>query len=354
MRVAVVGASGNVGTALLRRFADDATVTSVVGIVRRPPPAAVVAARDLPAPYDVARWVGCDLAAQESDDAVVHRLAAAFAGADAVVHLAWAHRPSHDRAGLHRANVHGARRVADAAVLAGVPHLVVASAGAAYSPADDDEPRTESWPTGGHPDSAFSADKVAVEGALDDVERLHPGLVVTRVRSGWVAQRAAGRQVMDTYVGRLGALTRLVPGRPVPLPRGLRLQAVHADDLAAAYREIVVRRHGGAFNIAAPDLVREDDIAALVGTARVRDLPPGLVRAAVETAWRARIAPAPGSWIGLARSVPVLDTARARRLLSWTPLHSSASAVAELVAGMIGADGTASPPLRPGRGVPPR
>lgn len=353
MRVAIVGASGNVGTALLRRFADDSTVTSVVGLARRPPPVAAIAAQDLPAPYDVATWVGFDLAAEESHDAVVGALAAAIAGADAVVHLAWARGPSHDPAALRRTNVLGARRVSDAVLLAGVPHLVVASAGAVYAPALDDVPRTESWPTDGVRSSSFSLHKVAVERILDDLEYLHPALAVARVRSAWVAQRVAGHQLARRHLGLLSPLARRASGREVPWPRGLRVQAVHADDVAAAYREIVVRRQTGAFNLAAPDLVRDADVAALTGSERVRDLPPALVRAATSAAWRARLTPASGEWIDLARAMPVLDPARAHRLLGWAPQHSSAAALRELLVGMRAGAGTASPPLRPRRGTSP-
>ena len=102
MRVVIVGASGNVGTALLSRLADDPTVTSVVALARRPPPAAVVAAHGLPAPYDAARWLACDVAAADPDDEVVERLARAFSGADAVLHFAWARQPGHHRAAGHQ------------------------------------------------------------------------------------------------------------------------------------------------------------------------------------------------------------------------------------------------------------
>ncbi len=37
MRVVVVGASGNVGTAVLRRLAEEPVVTSVVAVARRVP-----------------------------------------------------------------------------------------------------------------------------------------------------------------------------------------------------------------------------------------------------------------------------------------------------------------------------
>ena len=50
MRIAVVGASGNVGTAVLRRLAAEPSVAEIVGIARRPP-------TDAGAPYDAVRWV---------------------------------------------------------------------------------------------------------------------------------------------------------------------------------------------------------------------------------------------------------------------------------------------------------
>ena len=55
MKVVVVGASGNVGTALLRRMAGVPEIDDVVGVSRRPP-------LDRP-PYEAARWVSCDIGA---------------------------------------------------------------------------------------------------------------------------------------------------------------------------------------------------------------------------------------------------------------------------------------------------
>ncbi|MGV8966160.1 MAG: NAD-dependent epimerase/dehydratase family protein [Cellulomonas sp.] len=353
MRVAIVGASGNVGTALLRRFADDPTITSVVALARRPPPAAVVEAGDLPWPYDAARWLACDLAADEPDEVVVERLAQAISGADAVVHLAWARQPGRDRATRRRTNVLGTRRVTDAVVRAGVPHLIVASAAAPYSPAPDEVARTEDWPTDGVRSSTFSLDKVAVERILDDVERLHPDVTVARVRPVWVAQRAAGHQIATAFLGPLGPSARLARGFGLPWPRGLRVQAVDADDLAEAFREIVVRRQEGAFNVAAPDRASRDDIAAVVGRDQPREISPSLVRGALAVAWHARLGPADPSWLDLVGSVPAVDTARARRLLGWSARLSSAQALGALMGGMLDGSGTASPPLRPARGTAP-
>ncbi|MBO3088674.1 NAD-dependent epimerase/dehydratase family protein [Cellulomonas dongxiuzhuiae] len=341
MRVVVVGASGNVGTALLRRFAQDSTVTSVVGVARRAPRVRP------PAPYDVATWVACDIGADAPDEQVTAALAGVFAGADAVVHLAWAIQPSHDRARLRATNVVGTQRVMEGAERARVPHLVVASSVGAYSPSPGDVPRDETWPTDGVPSSSYSVDKAAVEALLDRAEA-RGDLVIARLRPALVFQHDAGQEIARYFLGPL-VPQRVLDGRvPVlPWPRGLRLQAVDADDLADAYREAVVRQVRGAFNLAGPGIVRGPDVAALVSGARLRDVPVGLARAAVSVGWRARAVPVGPGWLDMAMSAPVLDTARAERELDWRPRRSGVQALHEVLTGIAAGAGTVSPPLRP-------
>src|SRR3954466_2723599 len=113
MTVAVTGASGNLGTALLRRLtAPEAEVAGVRGLARREPP-------DV-APYAGVRWHLTDLG--EDDSQAV--LAEFVDGADAVVHLAWALQPGRQPEDLRRVNVGGTRRVVGAAAAAGVDHFV--------------------------------------------------------------------------------------------------------------------------------------------------------------------------------------------------------------------------------------
>src|SRR3954471_5228170 len=113
MKVAVTGASGNVGTALLRRLtAPSAGVAEIRGLARRQPP-------DV-APYDRVRWFSADLGAPASEEV----LAGFLDGVDAVVHLAWALQPGRQPDRLRRVNVEGTRRVMRAAGVAGVRHVV--------------------------------------------------------------------------------------------------------------------------------------------------------------------------------------------------------------------------------------
>ncbi|WP_456788747.1 NAD-dependent epimerase/dehydratase family protein [Cellulomonas sp. P5_C5] len=337
MRVVVVGASGNVGTAVLRRFVDDGTVTSVVAVARRVPSGTP------PLPYAVASWVACDVAEAGATDT----LAAAFAGADAVVHLAWAIQPSHDRRGLHDVNVAGTRRVLDAARRAGVPHVVVASSVGAYSPAPDDVPRAEGWATDGVRSSSYSVDKASVERVLDEVEAASSDLVIARLRPALVFQRAAGHEIARYFLGPW-VPKRALDGylSTLPWPEGLRLQVVHADDVAAAFREAVVRRARGPFNVAAPDVLRGQDLADVVSRGRLTEVPVAQARAAVAIGWHARAVPVGPGWLDMALAAPLLDTSRAERELDWRPTRSGIETVRELVAGIASGAGTASPPLR--------
>src|SRR3954447_25751213 len=164
LRVVVTGATGNVGTSVVRALGADPAVEEIVGLARRLP--------SWTAPK--VRWESCDVA----EDALGPR----FAGADAVIHLAWLIQPSRDERELERVNVEGSRRVFEAAAAAGVPRIVHASSIGVYSPGPKDRPVDESWPREGIETSFYSRHKAAAEHILDEVEQAHPELRVVRLR----------------------------------------------------------------------------------------------------------------------------------------------------------------------------
>lgn len=142
MRIVVVGATGNIGTALLRALTVRSSVTSVDAVSRRGPGRLAVEAR-----YAL-RHHELDVATPEGAE----ELAALAAGADAVVDLAWANdeRPGH--AGRTTAlNRDISRGVLAAA--AGAKQLVALSCAAAYAPNFGAEAIDEDWPTTGASDS---------------------------------------------------------------------------------------------------------------------------------------------------------------------------------------------------------
>ena len=243
MRVVVVGASGNVGTAVLRRLAREDRVDAVTGVARRVPGGAPGE------PYDGVEWHAVDVGA----DGAVGALTDVFAGAGAVIHLAWQIQPSHDRTAIRATNVTGTAHVAQAAVRASVPALVVASSVGAYAPGPKDERVGEDWPVTGVPGSSYSRDKADVEALLDNVEDDHPQLRVVRMRPGLIFQRSAAAEIARYFVGPLAPLQLLRLGRlpVVPYHPALRVQAEHADDVAEAYTRAVLSDVSGAFNLAA-------------------------------------------------------------------------------------------------------
>jgi len=336
MRIVVTGLSGNVGTALLRRLAADGD-HEVVGVVRRPPEGGE--------PYHLAQWVALDLA----DDQAQTRLWEVFAGADAVVHLAWDFQPSHDVAYLDRVAVQGTRAVMTAADAAGVPQLVHMSSLGVYSPGPSDpegERVDESWPTEGIPSLAYSRQKVAAERLLDEYEAGGGKMTVTRLRPALVVQGDAGSAIARYGLPSWLPASVLSLVRVLPVDRRLVIQAVHSDDVADAIVRSVERRAAGAFNLAAEPPVTRDDLAEVLG-ARPVHLPKPVLRTATMLGWRAHLQPLDPGWVDLAFAVPLMDSTRAATELGWTPAVSAVDALAELVGGMKSSRGTPSPVLRP-------
>src|SRR4051794_12184091 len=220
MRVVVVGATGNVGTSLLRALGTAPEVTEVLGLARRLP--------DLTWPK--VEWACADVTSAD--------LVPLFRGAGAVVHLAWLIQPSRHRAVLHATNVHGSARVFRATADAGVPALIYASSVGAYSPGPKDSRVDESWPTDGIPSSFYARDKAEVERVLDHFEAEHPDVRVVRLRPGLIFKRDAAAEIRRYFIGPLlpSALVRrrLIPF--VPRLDRLRFQAVHSHDVGEAYR----------------------------------------------------------------------------------------------------------------------
>jgi UDP-glucose 4-epimerase len=133
MKVVVTGATGNVGTSTVAALSASQEIDEIVGLARREPTRKQAKTS----------WLEANVLTAD--------LAAIFAGADAVIHLAWAIQPSRDAVTLERINVEGSRRVFEAVAAAGVPKLVHASSVGAYSRGPKDREVDESWPTEARP-----------------------------------------------------------------------------------------------------------------------------------------------------------------------------------------------------------
>lgn len=328
MRVVVVGATGNLGTSVLRSLEAEDRVESVLGIARRKP--------DLT--MQKVEWAEADVV---TDDLVPH-----FRGADAVVLLAWIIQPSRDLTKQWMVNVEGSTRVARAVAEAGVPALLYASSIGAYSPGPKDRRVDESWPTGGIPTSYYGRHKAEVERRLDRFEQESPAVRVVRMRPGLVFKREAATGIRRLFAGPFLPTSLAQPALINLIPRieGLRSQVVHSYDVGEAFRLALLADVRGAFNLATEPVLDADEIGRILG-ARPVPFPARVARAGADLSWRLRLQPVSPGWLDLSREVPIMDTTRARRELAWEPRFDAGETLLEILAGLREGADLDTPPL---------
>ena len=331
MRVVVVGATGNLGTSVLRSLADEPRVESVLGLARRLPNLAV----------PKVEWASADVV---TDDLVPH-----LRGADAVVLLAWIIQPSRDLTKQWMVNVEGSLRVSRAVKEAGVPALLYASSIGAYSPGPKDRRVDESWPTGGVLSSYYGRHKAEVERRLDRFEQEAPDVRVVRMRPGLVFKKEAAEGIRRLFAGPFFPSLLAHPSliNLIPDIENLRSQVIHSYDVGEAFRLAILNENArGAFNIAAEPVLDAKEIGRILN-ARPLPVPAQLARAGAGLSWALRLQPVPPGWLDLSRNVPVMDTTRARTELGWTPRHSADEALLDLLEGLRTGAGLDTPPLSP-------
>lgn len=329
MKIVVVGATGNLGTSVLRSLADEPKVESVLGLARRVP--------NLTMPKT--EWASADVV---TDDLVPH-----LRGADAVVLLAWIIQPSRDLNKQWMVNVEGSMRVAKAAREAGAPALLYASSVGAYSPGPKDRRVDESWPTGGVLTSYYGRHKAEVERRLDRFEMETPGMRVVRMRPGLVFKKEAAEGIRRLFVGpffpSLLANPKLI--NFVPDIENLRSQIIHSYDVGEAFRLAIVNEEArGAYNLATEPVLDAKEIGRILN-ARPVPFSGQLARVGAGVSWALRLQPVPPGWLDLSRNVPLMDTGKARRELGWTPRYSADEALLDLLEGLRTGAGLDTPPL---------
>jgi UDP-glucose 4-epimerase len=337
VRVVVTGASGNVGTSVLRSLSAEPAVDSVLGICRRIPKLS----------FPKVEWRAADVAHSP--------LRPLFQGADAVVHLAWLIQPARDQRLVRSVNVDGSERVFRAAAASGVGTLVYASSVGAYARGPKDHRVDESWPTTGIPSSFYSRHKAEVERVLDRFEADNEHVRVVRLRPGLIFKREAASGMRRLFAGPLlpGSLLRPALLPVVPDVDGLVFQAVHSYDVGDAYRLALVGDVSGPFNVAAEPELDPAELARLLGARRVK-LPASVLRAGAAASFRLRLQPSEAGWLDMGLNVPLMDTTRARAALGWEPQRSSSEALMELLDGMREGAGLDTPPLEAGNAGPLR
>jgi nucleoside-diphosphate-sugar epimerase len=321
LTVAVTGPTGTFGHGLVPLLEADERVERVTGIARRP--------------FDPAREGWTKLAYREGDVRDRAALGQAFEGADVVVHLAFVVTGAGaGRETIRAINVDGTLNAFTAAADAGAARFVYASSVAAYG-FDPHNPigMTEGWPVRRAAHLFYAQEKAEIEQLLAAEAVLHPELDVYVLRPPIVlGPHTTGAKTLWPGplepVGR--ALAAAIARLPVPFPAivpPLPLQFIHEEDVGdALLRCIAAAGPQGAYNVAGDGVLTAVDVARELGLA-VLPVPGRPLQAAARLLAGVPFAPPVAGWAEAMSHPAIVDTAKARRELGWSPRYSGLEAL---------------------------
>lgn len=236
--------------------------------------------------------------------APVADLKAAFAEADALVHLGFATTIG---------------SVLDAASSSPIETFVYRSSASVYGAwADNGLPLTEDVALRPNPGFTFAIEHAEAERRVVEWSEDHPAVKVAVLRPAPVV--APGRESWESdTLGRPSSLRRSESLPPV--------QFLHVDDAASAFAHVVTNRLEGTFNVA-PDGFVSGETARALATNRRLTLPLPDRLAAVAEGWAWRLgwggAPAPGVAYLVHPWVVANDRLSAT---GWSPVHTNEEAL---------------------------
>ena len=300
LRVAVTGASGYVGSSLVRRLEREEGVVSVLAIDVRPPrprfgPKVSFLQSDVTAPFE----------------GLLERH-----GIDSVVHLAFLMRPRGGPA--RRVNIGGTAGVLDACGAVGVGSLLYLSSTTVYG-AHPDNPAELTEESSVRPVRGFryGEHKAEAETMIERFAALHPRTAVTVLRACPVMGRNA-----DNFISRAFSKPLLVAVRG----HDPEMQMLHEDDLTEAMTACLLQRTSGTYNLAGSGTLRWSRLADLFGR-RLVTIPAPALYGITGLAWMLRIqSDSPPCGLDFIRYRWTATAEKARRELGIDPEHSTEEA----------------------------
>lgn len=306
--VAVIGARGPLGRALIAHLDDDTGVDRILGLDGAGPGIPVTK---------------LEFRRADVRDRLLPR---ALAGAHTVVHLATTPSPLRDLDTMFAINVHGTRNVLEAAERVGARKFVYLSHGTVYGAHEDNDlPLDEAAPLRAEPDSSLPWQRLLAEELVSDWAREHPDVTVTVLRPATTLGPG-----LDDFIAPLLEAPRL------PFVRGHLppLQVIHLDDVASAAALAVTRDLPGAFNVSADGWVSVRELSHLLGR-RIVELPEEIAVVLTQRLWRAGLSPVPPGALPYVMQPWVLSNERLRAY-GWAPTHSNRDTLREFAAARHG------------------
>ncbi len=298
-RVAVTGAAGYVGGRLIQRLEHEEAVEHILALDIRPlgrayGPKVVYQRHDITEPIE---------------DLLSHH------GANSVVHLAFALKPSHDRASVDRVNVEAAERVFAACADGPVSHVLYLSSTTVYGAHPDNPPTlTEESPVRPVKGFQYGEAKAETERTLATHAERNPSLSTTVLRACPVLGPNA-----DNFIAQAFSKPLLLGVRGFDPP----LQLLHEDDLVDIMAHCVVHRTPGLYNLAGEGEIHWSEMTKIMGRMCLM-VPSPLLYAVTGVTWALRLqsdSPPPG--LDFIRYRWTVSTERIRRELGVTFRYSS-------------------------------
>jgi len=324
--VAITGVTGNFGHGLIPLLEADPRVKRVIGIGRRP--------------FDPADHGWTTVIYRRGDVRDPAVLTGAFAGADAVAHLAFAKFGHASRETLHAINIDGTLNAFAAAAAAGARRFAFASSIAAYGfHADNPTPIPEDWPARGSSRWFYSREKAQVEARLREAATAHPDLALTIFRPTVVVGPQTAATIGEIFPPALRRLIRAarrplaalgVPTPTITLPHPLQL--VHEEDVGQALALALLGGRAGTYNLAADGSVDGHELARELGLTPL-PIPAVAVRTTARALLRVPRRPPALEAVEVLTQPVIVDAAAAKQQLGWHPRYTALEALRATVRG---------------------
>lgn len=316
--VALTGARGMLGSALIRALEADRRYTKVVAFDLQKPDFAL----------DKTLFHKIDLTLPGVDAEMAGVLRAEQV--DTFVHLAFLSNFTHRTSWAHELESIGTLHVLNACTESRTRKVVLWSQSLCYG-ANPDNPaylREDHELVGAAgPNDTFFSDKIDAERQVRLFGEEHPDRKVTVLRMAPILERGASNFISQMLSSRT---------IPVLLGHDPLLQFLHRQDANRALKIVVDEDHAGVFNIAADGVLPLRTITGLLGRVPL-PLPLSLARRVAGILWMGQVIDVPPSFLDYLRYPCVMDTEKARQELRFFAEHDIHEILAEM-AGRVEAD----------------
>ncbi len=301
-RIAVTGASGYVGTVLIRELVERKDVDSILAIdVRKP-------RQDLGGKVSFVRQ---DVSEPFPGLFAEHEI-------DTVVHLAYLLRQGRNREANRRVNVGGTRNTIEACRRGDVERIVYLSSTSVYG-AHPDNPQALTEQMTARPVAGFqySEDKLASEGLLDEYASETTGAGVCILRCCPVMGVNA-----DNFIANAFDKPFLVAVSDASPP----MQLIHEEDMVHCLTLATMGEAEGLYNLAGGGSISWDEMAGARGR-RVVSLPAWLLYPLTQLTWSLRLqSDSPAMGLDMIRYPWSASTEKIEREMGFRPRYSSKDA----------------------------